>query len=210
MVDKSYPAAHSMDTSWFAVDHEGHVALLRSDEDGPVPYAWKGGHSGGEEVVERVLALGLPPSLERFAGTEVRTIEPSLVSRGWAAHRILVRLSSPRVRDLLPAQRLFETPSASFVYAELIDPGDLEPLAARGLVEGVWDSVSLEVLLGFYTFSMGRERYLRGSEPHPPLLFEDLPEALQKMAVHLPGASFEDSPELDPSDYVSCEFWYED
>lgn len=196
-----------MDTSWFAVDDEGHVALLKSDEDGPVPYAWKGGQSGGEKVIERVLALGLPPSLEPFASSEVRTIDPRLVSRGWAAHRLLIRLSTPRVRDLLPAHRLFETSSASFVYAELIDPGDLEPLAARGLIEGVWSGISLDPILGFYTFSMGRARYMRRSEPHRPLPFEDFPEALQELAVHLVGASFQDLPELDPSDYVPCEFW---
>jgi hypothetical protein len=199
-----------MDTSWFAVDDEGHVALLHSDEDGPVPYAWKGGQSGGKKVLQQVLALGLPPSLETFASSKVRSIEPRLVSRGWAAHRLLVRLSSPRVRDLIPGQHLFETPSASFVYAELIDPGDLAPLAARGLVEGVWSGVPLDALLGFYTFKMRSERYQRISEPRPPLDFAELPEALQKVAVHLEGASFGDSPELDPSDYVSCDYWYGD
>lgn len=30
------PAAHSMDTAWFAVDADGHVALLDSGENGPV------------------------------------------------------------------------------------------------------------------------------------------------------------------------------
>lgn len=32
-----FPAAHSMDTDWFAVDGEGHVARCFSDETGPVP-----------------------------------------------------------------------------------------------------------------------------------------------------------------------------
>jgi hypothetical protein len=34
-----YPAAHSMDTSWFAVDAAGHVAVFDSGEDGAVPLA---------------------------------------------------------------------------------------------------------------------------------------------------------------------------
>ena len=34
-----FPAAHSMDTSWYAVDKCGHVAVFWSGEDGPVPEA---------------------------------------------------------------------------------------------------------------------------------------------------------------------------
>ncbi len=32
-----YPAAHSMDTTWFAVDRDGHVAAFESGEAGAVP-----------------------------------------------------------------------------------------------------------------------------------------------------------------------------
>src|SRR4051812_20497695 len=32
-----YPAAHSMDTTWYAVDGAGHVAVFLSGEQGPVP-----------------------------------------------------------------------------------------------------------------------------------------------------------------------------
>jgi hypothetical protein len=34
-----YPAAHSMDTSWFAIDEAGRVAIFDSGEDGAVPLA---------------------------------------------------------------------------------------------------------------------------------------------------------------------------
>ena len=36
-MEPDYPAAHSMDTQWFSVDAEGHVALFDSGIDGPVP-----------------------------------------------------------------------------------------------------------------------------------------------------------------------------
>src|SRR3954463_4742679 len=35
--DADYPAAHSMDTGWFAVDRDGHVAYFYSGEAGAVP-----------------------------------------------------------------------------------------------------------------------------------------------------------------------------
>ncbi len=36
---QDYPAAHSMDTTWFAVDKEGNLALFDSGEGGAVPYS---------------------------------------------------------------------------------------------------------------------------------------------------------------------------
>jgi len=35
--NKEYPATHSMETSWFAIDEDGFVAVLRCEENGPVP-----------------------------------------------------------------------------------------------------------------------------------------------------------------------------
>jgi hypothetical protein len=37
MSDSDFSAAHSMDTQWFAVDRDGHVALFRTGEAGPAP-----------------------------------------------------------------------------------------------------------------------------------------------------------------------------
>ena len=36
-MDTDFPAAHSMDVSWFAVDQDGHVAYFQSGENGTVP-----------------------------------------------------------------------------------------------------------------------------------------------------------------------------
>jgi hypothetical protein len=36
-MDNDYPAAHSMDTTWFAVDQAGHIGRFDSGEDGHVP-----------------------------------------------------------------------------------------------------------------------------------------------------------------------------
>ena len=36
-METDFPAAHSMDTTWYAVDEEGHVAMFESGEDGAVP-----------------------------------------------------------------------------------------------------------------------------------------------------------------------------
>src|SRR5262245_39985440 len=36
-MSQDYPAAHSMDTCWFAVDKDGHVAVFDTGEAGAVP-----------------------------------------------------------------------------------------------------------------------------------------------------------------------------
>jgi hypothetical protein len=52
-MDVDFPAAHSMDTQWFAVDRDGHVALFITGEAGSMPL------TAGEGDVDEVLrALG--------------------------------------------------------------------------------------------------------------------------------------------------------
>ncbi|NEO84752.1 MAG: hypothetical protein F6J87_10930 [Spirulina sp. SIO3F2] len=38
---QDYPAAHSMDTDWFAVDAEGNIGYFCSAEGGAVPWVWR-------------------------------------------------------------------------------------------------------------------------------------------------------------------------
>lgn len=38
LIDKEYPATHSMSTSWYIVDDEGNVGIMDFNENGPVPW----------------------------------------------------------------------------------------------------------------------------------------------------------------------------
>lgn len=37
LIDKEYPATHSMSTSWFIADNDGNVAIFDFNENGPIP-----------------------------------------------------------------------------------------------------------------------------------------------------------------------------
>lgn len=37
LLNKEYPATHSMSTSWYGIDSDGNVAIFEFDENGPVP-----------------------------------------------------------------------------------------------------------------------------------------------------------------------------
>lgn len=77
------PAAHSMDTEWFAIDGLGHVAVFESGEAGGVPEAHFGAwhvQSEWSELLEEMLSLAAPGSIRFvadgvFDGNDERSYE---------------------------------------------------------------------------------------------------------------------------------------
>ena len=67
---QGYPAAHSMDTEWFGVDDDGHVALFASHDNGAVPHEVT---RHGSQAVERLLGM-LPVDED---GLAVLDVDPS-------------------------------------------------------------------------------------------------------------------------------------
>lgn len=64
------PAAHSMDTEWFAIDGLGHVAVFESGEGGGVPEAhFEAWHAQSEwaELLHEMLSLAAPGSMRFVA-----------------------------------------------------------------------------------------------------------------------------------------------
>jgi hypothetical protein len=58
-----YPAAHSMDTDWFAVDRDGRVGYFSSGENGPVPVGQRSDADLEELVVNHLRAAAGQPGL---------------------------------------------------------------------------------------------------------------------------------------------------
>jgi hypothetical protein len=61
-----YPAAHSMDTTWFAVDRDGHLGVFESGENGHVPEVASTLQGSPEKVEELVLASPECAFVNRF------------------------------------------------------------------------------------------------------------------------------------------------
>lgn len=57
-----FPAAHSMDTTWFAVDKDGFIAVLETNEEGALPIKLRDDYqqSGDEFVAEVAKIVGFP------------------------------------------------------------------------------------------------------------------------------------------------------
>lgn len=78
-----YPAAHSMDTQWFAVDQDGHVALFNSSEHGAVPRDAAGLYEDNEPLQTALQAFF-------FAGREEDPLDLFFDDDEWARAGLFV------------------------------------------------------------------------------------------------------------------------
>lgn len=212
------PAAHSMDTCWFAVDDEGHVAVLETGQSGARPLAWTGEPYGGQAIFDAVRSAGFPVGVP-----DALACEPS--GRLWwrgedlslpgapfldEHHDLLVRLAHPRVASLIPgAAALPVEGGAPFAVVSCSVPGTLiSALLRRGLIECAWSWCALPPnLFGLYDYrnddSGASMPYARAGAPVRPLRIVDLPTQMQQMAMRLP-VRFAQTPLLQPAGLLPC------
>jgi hypothetical protein len=69
--DADYPAAHSMDVAWYAVDRDGHIAVFQSGEDGAVPAGAHAEEFYGAATLGRIEAVA--PASEPIHSLRGRT-----------------------------------------------------------------------------------------------------------------------------------------
>lgn len=198
-----YGAAHSMDTSWFAVDAAGHVARFDSGEDGAVPTNAASRDADEHDffrfdaaLVARVLAklaeADWPRAPEdparakiaqrllfvvRGAGTAYRDEAPASVESKIAPEPLeVVRARAPRV----------------LVTTRPFAPAERRALETHPEVVRVWDERSLHDVLdaadegaaGLFVYghsfedeTAGQGTYARECAPAAPLAIDELPEA---------------------------------
>lgn len=100
-------AAHSMDTTWYAVDREGEVARCNSGEEGSVPYA-----------AHRAYWTEMLPEL--FVARLSSTLPDDPFSEAHALHRVLGTTQDPVERGLVKAILDGDTASG-LVYADWLE-----------------------------------------------------------------------------------------
>jgi hypothetical protein len=126
-----YPAAHSMDSVWFAVDADGHVAAFITGEDGHIPSEGNGGY--GWEVLEEMEQLtGKPDSDDDEMDFRCTKLGLFCYDFGWGGELVepYARTAVPgeplHVEQLPPTlrQRVSQTafPAICFLRAEHIQP----------------------------------------------------------------------------------------
>jgi hypothetical protein len=214
-----YPAAHSMDTSWFAIDNDGHVALFETGESGCVPeeaYTDEG-YSMQEEV------RGLPASGFKFDPAGYRESQ-------WRDH-VEIDDDLPAelelymfVSDLVPTKDLLARLDAEEMQATTCkaykvrarDRAALAELHARAACLGCyrnWDGEgAVEIAThGIYRYEHTCENwiagpYARAVVPAQPLTIDQIPQSIRDVAVAYDGR-FADTPKLQPAEHWECSSW---
>lgn len=227
-----YPAAHSMDTEWFAVDRGGRVAVLDSLEAGAVPVEHL--EAQGTQTSSWDLLDGLPVdehgwrTVEWMAGQQVagnatrRAVEE--------AHQHWQGYTPGRVHDLLlvlshpvpVAYFAAKGPNARFageplvVYMDDVSAAALVDALRDGVVtggRGVDPAEELPSWLGMFRYEHGDPwenhsagPYRRETVPESTVRLEQLPEGVARRTVKI-DVDFSDSEWLQPIEHATCAAW---
>jgi len=225
-MDRDYPSAHSMDTHWFAVDRDGHVAAFWSGEAGAVPLKALAGE-GAADVEERVREL-LPAgeAVHDLRGRAMPGGAPEgLMSRAWTGQfPVLLFLTSlDPVRDALDrgeAVELAATEGKAVLFRRLDDEALKRYL---GLPEcqascNVFASEEGEdpslARFGFYEYRHLTDNWISGpygreAIPRRPLHIDELPPELRRRVGNLrfDNLRFADTLHLQPVEHARCDSW---
>jgi hypothetical protein len=218
---QDYPAAHSMDTDWFAVDADGNVGIFSSSEDGAVPSVVRG-EFGIELFIERL------PKDDR--GILVSSTEGSLAAKdanleclwkeihwGGTIYDILLVLKTPESIELFRPHVLLQfSGSETVIYVQECEARQVRALVESGeILKGI-NSFSLlnnAHLLGVFPFKHDIDGipapYQKKSEPPKPLKIHELPSFLQPEVnqVRFDLIRFTEVTEIQPIEHLDCQTW---
>ncbi len=187
-----YPAAHSMDTTWFAVDADGHVGRFDSHEEGAVPL------DAASEVepllyaalVARLFAerdVGLPSTVDDLPRNVVFAVRADAIGAMAAgasstAESLIPAASLVILRDAAPRVCATTRPIAPALIRELVNHPSV-----RSLVTDEWVFEHAKEDLGLFAFehdgaleSSSPGAYVRALEPTRPVQLAELPSQVQQ------------------------------
>jgi hypothetical protein len=205
-----YPAAHSMDTEWFAVDADGNIALFDSGEGGAVPEATNGifRSSDGDGLTSlcgeiakmhpnRLIKIDTPsenliPGLTLTGMNEC--VKSGSYNRGLVCDFILL-LESVEIIPMLGIENIKDNFIVQFAgeptiaYIHKYPAIDLQKLIDRGqAIAGklIYGDISnyIAALCGFFVYEHSSHAlipYNRSYIPQYPFKLENLADRLQEL-----------------------------
>ena len=217
---EDFPAAHSMDTTWFAIDRDGNLAVFDSGEAGAVPEETIADQGFPHE--DEIRALPANGVLMDPDGLRVGTqpghehVELDDFNTQYSAF-VFVKDTAP-VRDLmtrLQAREVGATRGACLVI-KLTDREAFAQLHARGACIGCTvhyrDDDDEEIArFGVYRYSHTCENWIAGpyareAVPVKPVPLAALPRELREGAIRFEGR-FADTVELQPAEHWQSVAW---
>ena len=218
-----YPAAHSMDTTWFAVDRDGNVAVFESGEAGAVPTE---GYVGEEGWGLKDTARARLPSTEALLDVDGRAryasklhLEANLALDLRYQDRLLLFLADlGPARELLTGATFTEAKAAkgtALRFTAGLTPAAFAALHERGLCAGCsldfGDDEDGLAASGLFSYEHANDNVIAGpyvllQQPERPAKLADLPPDVAAAAIAFDG-SFAQTPVLNPAELWQCEAW---
>jgi hypothetical protein len=227
-MEADFPAAHSMDTLWFAIDRDGHVACFGSGEAGAVPSE----AFAGEEAYRACdrLAQVLPRG-EAIQDLQGRLLprpegpgEAHLVASDWDFPVLMFLPSAEPVRAELTVGRVVQVPAAEGVAVvwPRLSRTEHERLHTAGMCRGCFFHFDQEgegespnpALHGLYRYGHLTENWISGpygrqQVPAQPVHIDQLPPDLRREVkrMRFDTLQFTEAPHIQPLEHSPCVSW---
>jgi hypothetical protein len=208
------PAAHSMDTAWFAVDADGYVAIFATGEAGAMPVLAATHEAEGLDQLE--LAPATEPRREVLHepdGDHIGAWQDEVTNV------LYIVKSEQRFAGMLEAgtaKRLGATEGVG-VYCERVTRTFHESLHTNDeclSCRWSWNGDESSVQLGLYDYDHTTENWIAGpyrrrAVPSRPLRVEDLPEPLRSTLkrARFDKLRFADTPLIQPCKFLESTAW---
>jgi hypothetical protein len=216
-----YPAAHSMDTDWFAVDADGNVGFFKSGEDGAVPAGWGFTQDSGWDLIER---LALEAAEAIWSNGSVRGVHcwstppaDQELARAFGGFCNVMFLRHPPDADFrehkAAAPIRVDGGTLYPVFVGIIYDEEYDQLHTSGACAGCGCvDVGRLANLGFFQFhcdKYGVPPYERLGVPQTPLRLDELSPALRELlqSKRIATADFARAQKFQPLEHVPCDTW---
>lgn len=209
-------AAHSMDTDWYAVDRQGHVARMQSGEEGAVPWdahAQYWSELYEDLVVARVAALGATTGPRRVLALdpEIHAVDPDMLPYEWNG---VLQFADHGYLDMFlheyhhPTWRRMDALPHAIAVKDILH-GAFADYWAAGAIVGAYvtgEEVKPDAL-GLFEFACGFSGpYWRKTVPRSPIHIDSLPEPLRGKLGQLKIGKFDfhSTTDFDPATFLRC------
>jgi len=223
-----YPAAHSMDTYWFAVDSEGQIGFFETGEPGPVPINARSDEGGHEWLKHLFFATptmvllnapceGSVHAREDYDGT----IREQAIGYFAGTNLCMLLRSKQHLSELGKVVEVgpeIVTPEATVhaVYVSRINEKAYQAVHEAGMClgcVGLWGlGESRCEQLGIYHYeprgNYDHGPYVRVGMPHKPLVISQLSAEAQSLIMAFPlPIRFDGEEHVQPLELVPCRTW---
>jgi hypothetical protein len=209
-------AAHSMDTDWYAVDRNGHVARLSSGEEGAVPWDahsqyWSDLYE--DLAVARVAALAATTGARRVLALDpaIHAVDIDDLPYEWDG---VLHFADRQYLEMFRAEyyhqhwRVIDGLPETVAVKDILNGAFVDYWAAGAIVGAFVTGAEVKpAALGLFEYACGFSGpYQRRAVPPEPIHIDRLPEPLRgKLGqLRLGKLDFNTTTDFDPATFLRC------